>query len=71
MGEDAGLARPGAGQHQQRPLAVLDRLALGRVQPRQQPLDAVGAGLGRGACGSSWASAASDSLCSIGPSIER
>ena len=39
MGEHAGLARAGAGQDQQRPLAVLDRLALGRVQLREQALD--------------------------------
>ena len=51
VGQDPGLARAGAGEDQQRPLAVLDRLALGRVEPRQQPLDAVGAGLGRGAAG--------------------
>ncbi len=47
VGQDPGLARAGAGQHQQRPFAVLDRLALRRVEARQQALDAVGAGLGR------------------------
>ena len=46
VGEHAGLAGAGPGQHQQGPLAVHDRLALGRVESRQQPLDAVGAGLG-------------------------
>ena len=49
VGQDAGLARAGAGEDQQRPLAVFDRLALGRVEPREQALDPVGAGLGRGA----------------------
>ena len=39
MGEHAGLARAGAGEHQQRPLAVLDGLALGRVQVGEQALD--------------------------------
>ena len=52
MGQDAGLARAGAGEDQQRPLAVVDRLALGRVEPGEQPLDAVGAGLGRRPVGS-------------------
>ena len=47
MGEDAGLARAGAGDHQQRALAVADGLALGLVQLGEQPLGAVGAGLGR------------------------
>ncbi len=47
MGQHPGLARAGAGQHQQRALGVLDRLALGRVEPGEQALDAVGAGLGR------------------------
>ena len=49
VGEDAGLAGAGAGQDQQRPVGVLDRLALRRVEAREQPLDPVGAGLGRGA----------------------
>ncbi len=51
VGEHAGLAGAGAGQHQQRPLAVAHRLALRLVQLRQQPLGAVGAGLGRGCFG--------------------
>ena len=46
MGEDAGLARARAGEDQQRPLAVDDRLALGLVEAGQQRVDAVvGGGL--------------------------
>jgi hypothetical protein len=45
-GKDAGLARAGTGKDQQWPITVDDRLALGSVQPRQQLLDPVGAGLG-------------------------
>ena len=41
--EHAGLARAGAGEDQQRPLAMQHGLALGLVQPLQQ-------GLGRGRC---------------------
>ena len=47
VGEDAGLARARAGEHQQRPLAVGDRLALGGVQVGEQALDLVGPGLDR------------------------
>ena len=43
VGEHAGLARAGAGEDQQRPLAVRDRLALGLVEPREQRVE-VGAG---------------------------
>jgi hypothetical protein len=52
VGQDARLARPRAGQHEQRPVAVHDRLALLGVEPREQGLQAVvGGGLrhpGRG-----------------------
>ena len=37
----------GAGDHQDRSLRVFGRLALWRVEPGQQPLDAVGTGLRR------------------------
>ncbi len=46
-GQDPGLAGPGAGDDQQRPLAVQHGLALGLVEVGQQPLDTVGADLGR------------------------
>ena len=47
MGEDPGLARARAGEDQQRPLAVDDRLALGLVEAGQERVDAVvGGGLG-------------------------
>ncbi len=36
MGERAGLAGTGAGEDQQRPLAMGDRLPLGLVQPLEQ-----------------------------------
>ena len=39
MGEHARLARAGAGEDQQRPLAVHDGVALGRVEARQQLVD--------------------------------
>ena len=39
VGEDAGLAGAGAGEHQKRALAVGDRLALRLVQLREQALD--------------------------------
>ena len=48
MGEDAGLSRAGAGEHQERPLAVFHGLPLGRVQLGQQALDLARAGLDRG-----------------------
>ena len=51
VGEHPGLARARAGEHQQRPLAVGDRLALRRVEPGQQPLDRIGPDLGRGTVG--------------------
>ena len=51
VGEHPGLARARAGEHQQRPIAVSDRLALRRVEPAQQPLDRIGPDLGRGAMG--------------------
>jgi hypothetical protein len=41
VGEDPGLARSGAGEDQQRPLAVRHRLALGWVEPFEEGLDAV------------------------------
>ena len=43
VGEHAGLARPGAGEDQQRPVAVQDGLALGLVEALEQ---AVGGGRG-------------------------
>jgi len=43
--EHARLARSGAGQDQQRAVAVLDRLALGRVQAGEERIGAIG-GLG-------------------------
>ena len=39
MDQHAGLARAGAGEHEQRALAVLDRLALGRIELGEQLLD--------------------------------
>jgi len=45
VGEHARLARPRAGQDQERTVAVLDGLPLGRVQAGEEGLDAVG-GLG-------------------------
>jgi hypothetical protein len=51
VGEHPGLARPGAGQHQQRPLAVGDRLPLGLVEVGEQALELVGARLHRRAEG--------------------
>ena len=47
MGEDPGLPGAGAGQHEQRPLAVAHGLALGFVEPREQPLGTIRADLGR------------------------
>ena len=47
VGEDAGLAGAGAGEDEQRPAGVLDRLALRRVEAGEQALDPVGTGLGR------------------------
>ncbi len=47
VGEDPGLARAGAGEDEQRPFAVADGGALGVVEVGQQPLGAIGAGLGR------------------------
>ena len=47
VGEHARLARAGAGQDEQRAVAVGHGLALGRVEALQQGLDAVvGGGLG-------------------------
>ena len=51
VGQHPGLARPRAGDHQQRALLVEDRLALGPVEPGEQPLDPVGPGFGGGAPG--------------------
>ena len=45
VGQHAGLARPGAGQDQQRPVAVGDGLALGLVEPGEQGFE-----LGGGVC---------------------
>jgi hypothetical protein len=46
VGEHAGLAGAGAGEHQQRPVTVHDGLALGSVQPGEQSVQAVvGSGL--------------------------
>ena len=42
VGEHAGLARAGAGQDQQRPLAVRDGVALGLVQTLQEGVDGGG-----------------------------
>ena len=42
VGQDAGLAGPGPGDHQERAARVYDRLALSGVQPRQQGVDALG-----------------------------
>ena len=39
MGEDAGLARPGPGHHEQGAVGVDDGLALDRVQALQQLTD--------------------------------
>ncbi|MGH2910130.1 MAG: hypothetical protein ACRDK8_12625 [Solirubrobacteraceae bacterium] len=36
MSQHPGLARPGAGEDQQRPTGMLDGLALGRVHPREK-----------------------------------
>ena len=47
VGEHAGLARPGAGQDQQRPLAVRDGLPLGVVQAGEKGLE-LGGGVGHG-----------------------
>ena len=55
--QHAGLARAGAGQHQQRAAAVRDRLALRRVEALEQPL-ARGASRSRGlaaALSAAWA----------------
>ena len=50
VGEDPGLARPGAGHDEQRPVVVGDRLGLLRVEPGQQlvgpPVLPLGGGLG-------------------------
>ncbi len=40
-GEHLGLARPGAGHDEQRPVAVGGRLPLDGIEPRQMPLAAV------------------------------
>ena len=45
--EHAGLSGPGAGEHEQGSLAVGDRLALGRIQLREQALDLAHARLQR------------------------
>ena len=47
VGEHARLAGAGAGEDQERPLAVRDRLALRRVQLREQALDLARARFGR------------------------
>jgi hypothetical protein len=39
VGEHAGLARAGAGEDEQRAVAVRDRLALRRVHPLEEALD--------------------------------
>ena len=39
MGQDPGLARAGAGEDQQRPLAVLHGIGLRRIEAREQALD--------------------------------
>ena len=49
VGQHPRLARPGAREHEQRPLAVGDGLALGRVQPLGEALDGVAAGIDGGA----------------------
>ena len=41
VGQDPGLARPGAGHHQQRPLGVDDRVGLHGVEPLEQIADGV------------------------------
>jgi hypothetical protein len=46
VGQDPGLARAGPRHHQHRPLDVFGGRPLRRIEPGQQPLDAVGAGLG-------------------------
>ena len=45
VGEHARLAAARAGEDQQRPLAVRDRLALGLVQALQQLLEVLGVGV--------------------------
>ena len=47
VGQHAGLARAGAGEDQQRALAVGDRLALGLVEPGEQGVE-LGGGVGHG-----------------------
>ncbi len=48
VGQHAGLARARAGEHEQRPLAVDDGLALGLVEPLQELVELGLDGLGHG-----------------------
>lgn len=48
-GQDAGLARAGAGEHQQRALGGQDRLALGGIKAVDVDERLIGLGAGAGA----------------------